>query len=423
MRLIIATFLTAILSILIPFEAHTLGYRNPSIGPRGSSMAQAVAVDTESPEVIYYNPAGLMLLEGVDMSFGADFVVVDASHKNGPGTFESTGYTLFAVPDFYLGWNPNDKPFAMGIALNSPYGLGFDWGQNSFARLDIYRARLTLFNLQPTIAFAFTKYFSIGFGINIWIGSLDFRSKVDVGQVMGAPGPTGTEFDSRFKGTAAEQTMNIGAIWSPSDDIRVGLSYQSGKNIVFDGDLELSNIPPALQAAMGLPLDAITLGAKTTLIIPPILTFGIAYSVCPKLKVEFDFDWTRWSSFNSQSLTVPLNAALSQSIARNWEDSFFYRAGANYWLLDWLALRAGYAFAEKSIPDSTMEPGIPDYNRHIVAFGAGIKYQKYMINFSYNAVIPKANPVNNDVLNPYADLDGTYDSFAHIFSLGMEYQF
>ena len=75
--------------------------------------------------------------------------------------------------------------FAFGLAVNSPYGLGFDWGETSFAKLDVYKANLTLFNIQPSIAFLFTEKFSIGVGMNFYVGKLDFKNKIDVAFLQG----------------------------------------------------------------------------------------------------------------------------------------------------------------------------------------------------------------------------------------------
>jgi long-subunit fatty acid transport protein len=62
-------------------------------------------------------------------------------------------------------------------------------------------------------------------------------------------------------------------------------------------------------------------------------------------------------------------------------------------------------------------------DRHIIALGTGIRFKKYTVNFSYNAMIGVANAVTNDVLKPYVNMDGYYDAMAHIFSLGLEYKF
>ncbi len=415
--------LTIFLSFLLCGQSWGTGYRNFNLGPRSSAMATAVAADTESAEIIFYNPAGLMYLNGVETSFGADFIVINARHKELSGANpQSTGFSFFAIPDFYIGWNPGNERISFGLALNGPYGLGLEWGDSSFAKLNVTKERLNLFNIQPTIAFAFTKKLAIGIGINIYAGSLDFRNKTDVGTAIAAGAATGEEFDSRFKGTGVQQTLNLGAMYKPIEQLTLSVFYRSGSKITFDGDLEITNIPAALTPVFGFG-DSASLKAKASLIIPDIVGCGVAYKINPKLKVEVNMDWTKWSSFKTQDLTVTDNALLNQSIPRNWEDSYFYSVGSEWWALNWLAIRLGYAYAENSIPDSTMDASIPDFDRHIIAFGTGIKYRKYTVNFSYNAMLGMANSVQNSVLKPYADLDGIYDTIAHIFSLGLAYTF
>ena len=405
--------------VLFPSMVLSLGYRNPSLEPRADGMASAVAVDTKSPSIIYFNPAGLSYLEGTVMAFGVDLIIPKYSHQNGT-VITNTQSQLFAIPDFYIGYKPENQNFAFGLAINAPYGLGINWGADSFAQLDIVKASLNLINIQPTISFLFTKHLSVGVGVNFNVGTLDSRNKVDMGQVIGAGFLTGSLFDSRFKGKGFETTLNLGVIWKPIDTLTFGTSFKTGKNLVFEGDLNLTNLPitPPIFTS-----DSASYKAKTTLVIPPIVNWGIAYDVLSNLKVEFDVDWTKWSTFQNQTLNVTDNPLLSQTIARNWNDSMMYSIGSEWYAKDWLAIRFGYTYGEKSIPDATLEPSIPDTNRHVIAAGVGIKYKKYLINLAYNAVISQANSASNSILFPYANLNGTYDAFTNIVALGLEYKF
>jgi long-chain fatty acid transport protein len=236
--------------------------------------------------------------------------------------------------------------------------------------------------------------------------------------VIGAPAPLGVLFDSRFKGKGFDYILNIGAIWKPVDKLTLGASYKNGKNISFDGDLDLTNIPASL--GMG---DAVSYEAKLNFLLPTIVTWGVGYDFLDNLKVEFDVDWSRWSSLKTQTIDVPSKPELSQTFTRNWTDSFMYSVGSEWYMKQWLAVRLGYTFAERSIPITTFDASIPDTQRHIAAVGFGIKYKKYLVNLAYNVVFSKAVGVDTNVLSTYADLDGTYDGLTHIVALGLQYKF
>ena len=54
----------------------------------------------------------------------------------------------------------------------------------------------------------------------------------------------------------------------------------------------------------------------------------------------------------------------------NWEDSWFVAAGLEYEASDALTLRAGTAYDDTPVPDSTRGPRIPDNSRFWLAVGA-----------------------------------------------------
>lgn len=392
--------------MLIPVVATALGIKNPSVDPRASGMAGAAKVDTKSPAIIYFNPAGLSYMNHVDMSFGANFLLPKNTHTG--ATAETTGYSFYAVPDFYLGWKPREMSMAFGLAMNMPYGTGVDWGETGFARYDVTKATLNMFNIQPTVSFLFTKHFSLGIGMSMYVGTLDFRRKG-----MGAL--PGEEFDIRFKGTGFQQTLNLGAIYKPIDSLTLGISFKTGKTMKLSGDVTMTDIP----ASLGLGVTEASSDGSTYLTIPPELSWGVAWDIRKNLKIEFDMEWLKWSEFRTQAFNVDSFPTYSQVIVRNWEDSFTYAVGAEWFVKEWLGLRTGYCFNEISIPDSTYEASIPDADKHVVSFGAGFKYKKYLMNLAYEMIFSKANAVSN----AYVFMDGTYDAIAIVVSLGLQYNF
>lgn len=199
----------------------------------------------------------------------------------------------------------------------------------------------------------------------------------------------------------------------------MGVAYRSSVDIDLKGEARLSQIAPALQPILGGP--SFNTEVRSELKLPPILSLGIAIFPYKKLTIGFDVEWVGWSRYDRTVIDfkdeVPSFGLSDMAFDNNWKDSWIYKGGIEYLAGDRLALRAGYAFVESPVPDSTLSPAAPDADQHNISCGLGYRINNYWFDTFYMLALYEDRTVNNSILS------GTYENSAHYFGIGVGYRF
>ncbi len=415
-RLWIVAVLVGLAFLVGMQRANAVGFENPDQAPRAQAQANAVVARVSDPSAIHYNPAGLTGMAEAELLVSLFAIRTNLDYEAPSGYSEGAEDKTFWMPTLYAGMNFKDTKVAIGVAANSPYGLGSEWSDTGFSRYVATNSELTTAKYTPAIACQFTPAFSAGVGLD-WVNAdTALENKIDFGALLGSPGSwDGT---AEFDGDAGGIGYTVGFMYAPPGRHRFGLAYHSPVTLEFKGMASISNIPPPLM----LP-PSVASPAKTTIKLPAKVTGGYALRVTGELSVEFDVAWNGWSSFDEQKLDVlfPIPGVLEdQTIARDWDDTIVYHLGLEYDLTPAIRLRGGYAFAESPIPDSTFDTVIPNSDSHVVAVGMGWTRENTTFDFAYTAVFASRS-VDRWVLTPTGpvDLSGDYDTFNSIFGLSV----
>jgi len=108
---------------------------------------------------------------------------------------------------------------------------------------------------------------------------------------------------------------------------------------------------------------------------PRELAAGIAYQVTDDLLAAADFEWTNWASaWDSQTVKLGGKGVLGITevvTQRNFNDTYSARVGLEYRIWKDLRCQAGYWWDPTPIPNSTLDSGTFDSDRHTMSFGAG----------------------------------------------------
>ena len=415
-KIIIIATATGVLCLLFPLSAFAAGFAILQQGTAPMAQGNAFVAQADDPSAIFFNPAGINQLKGTQVYLGATAIAPRAEYKDSLGTKTRTESHIYLPPQFYL-THQLTTDLAVGLGVFSPFGLGTKWDAGWAGRYAATSSDLQTFNINPALSWRVSPELSVAGGVNVMRAAADLRRRLN----LGAFG----DGDRLFKGADYGYGYNLGLLYQLTPSTNIGLSYRSKVRVKIDGDAEFS-VPPAV--AHLFPNG----GAYSRLVFPPSLFAGIAYKGLSPWVFECDLTWTGWSTFEELRVDLdrPVGAAqASVSIQpRNWNDVFAYRFGVNYRWDEAITIRAGYIFDESPVPDETMDPSIPDAERHIFCLGGDYRFKDFTIGIAYNYILGEKRDKNNTIPEDITDdnnnrVNGEYQQTSHSLAVSISYSF
>jgi len=399
-----------------------------AMGAGGAFTARA-----DNPSAIFYNPAGITQLDGINAKLGTTLVTVQTTYQKPGGGDKSSNKDRIDTPTyFYLTGKINEK-FSAGFGFYQPYGLASDWQSNWPGRHLVTYALLRTYFFNPVIAWKPTERISIGFGIIGAYSDINLNSRLSYRKITEATGVPlaegmldGVEGHSRLRGEGSGAGVNAGILYKVNDKIKVGISYRSPIRIRYFGRAEFrksdSLISPFVAVINALNFNS-DVRAKITM--PPQLLAGIAFSPTDKLTLEFDIDWRGWSQFDTIRIRFEDKRVNGVKLNSHWKDTITYRAGADYKVNDNISLRAGYAYDPTCIKNNRLDPLVPDSDKHAVTLGLGYKWDKWTFDISNMALFFETASTHTSKagFNNMFDFDAKYRTFANLTSISIGYKF
>ena len=445
---------------LLPTMASAGAFRIFDQSASGTAQGGAFVAQADDPSAIFFNPAGMTQLRGVQTSFGFMFIGGGTSYTSPAGATAhgDFGGTIALPPPFnlYMSANLKDLGFAAlgnlsaGIGVVSPFGILYRYPDDGPFSTAVTRQSLPLIDIKPTLAYKLSDQLSIGVGADIYTFASFWGSGQSVTKFnsSGGPGlpPPGTRMEVNGGDTAAG--FNLSLLYTPfrNEDgkplANVGFIYRSQATMHLTGNLLANG---------GLVADA-----STTLVLPQVFTGGI--SVWPirdrhhEWKLELDVDMTGWKSVRNTDVHLSNGATIP--FPQNWRNTYTTMIGTEYkWLgLEALpawevALRGGYWHSQTPIPDSSFLPTIPDADQHAVSVGMGflckgggrflgviecgsaeggiLRPKALGLDLAYQAIFYENRTVSGN-LNPVAIpgvVNGTYQTTFHVGMINIRVNF
>ncbi len=366
----------------------------------GVGRAQAgngVAADDAS--TVYFNPAGMTELPGVQLDSGIDLIVPSASLSN-LGSVDHTPYVPSApvggnsggnpgsatpIPDMYMTAEIPDSPVTVGLALTAPFGFATKYAQGGFSRYDSIDTFLETIDFAPTIAVKLSDWLSVGVGLDEQYVYIKLRSALP--DPFGVPSPS-TDGRLTLTGHTWSTGFNAGVLLKPGPDTRIGFTYRYGITHNINGSVTLSGLSGPLAAG-----DIHEAGAAA-LNLPDIITAGVSQQVLPDLKLLGEFDYFTWSNFKAIDIVLANNAG-SLDTAENYRNTVSAALGAEYQLNEQWKLRGGVKYDETPTVDAYRDTRVPDGNRFWLATGFHYAFSEHIgIDGSYAHIFVTDSPVN-----------------------------
>lgn len=382
-------------------------------------MAQggAFVARASDPSAIFFNPAGIAYLKGLNIMAGTTMVLPLVSFR-GPSNFNTNQETkmnniVFLPSNAYVTYSM-ENGLSFGLGFFNPYGLGVEWGESWVGKAITTKSTVQTFYFNPTVSYRFgdpTGFNgSVGVGFDYVLGTVLLRKRIPNFD----PQPT-IALETSKPGTGTG--FSAGILVKPVEGVSVGVSYRSPTKIDFNGTAKIDGASAAVQPLFPGG------DATTSIKLPATLFAGVAVKPIENLELEADYQFTGWSSYDKLEIDFAqeTSAQKDQSYPKNYEDVFMIRLGAEYTMGD-MQLRAGYIFDKSPVPDASLEPLLPDANRNDLSFGLGYKLTpNWTIDVSYMMVLFNQRTTDPGVtMNKF---DGTYNSTAHLFAIDIGYHF
>ncbi|MDO9694426.1 MAG: outer membrane protein transport protein [Candidatus Latescibacteria bacterium] len=426
-------------TLLLAGPAAAGGFNIYEAGARATALGGAFTATADDGSAIFYNPAGLAFLDGMALDLNL-MPVIPSSEFTGalrPDGSYATGKTVdqsFPIPGAY--WYRNTGDLTFGIGLSAPFGLGVEWADPEawVGRRASYDVDLATVYVTPALSWKVEETVGIAFGLDI--AHADIQLNKRSATLFGANpenDPNVDVLDASIEGTSRiNVTPMMGLMIKASPKVTFGVMYHHQKKMeVRNGKLTLTNVAPAaLTATVDAQIAALG-GAEhdgvADLKLPHILAVGVAYQATEKARVEFDAVHFGWGYFDELVLDFE-GVALDQTIREDYEDVLQLRFGAQYQVTPKLLAMAGYVRDESPQPVGSMSPLLPDASRNDYSFGLQLRAtERVTLTGTYMGVnFEERSNVENGVQQSFEtefNPAGSYDSYAHIFGVGIGYRF
>lgn len=387
------------------FRVSLQGVRQAALGGQGTALAGDASA-------MFYNPAAIAFVQDKwSVSVGGFGVSIKSEYSN-PKTLEKveTSNPLGTPVYGALSYKPIDD-LALGVSLSTPYGTTVSWGNNWSAKYVINEISLKSYFVQPTVAYKFNDWFSIGGGAIIARGGVNIQKEVPITRLRTQ---ASLEIDAK---EAKGWGLNLGVFVKPTDKMNIGLSYRSEVEMeVNGGDVKWEKVPAPIAGIM--PFATTNFNAKLPL--PAELLFGLNYMITPKLMIGGEIAAVNWSTYKKLQLDLYKGANVVKNVSRKeFENTVNYSFGAEYFANPNLALRLGYKFDESPSPDKYFNPETPTVDYHAITGGIGYTFS----NFTVDLMGEYIKGEGRDFLNEENKFGGNIISNGFLFGLGLSYGF
>lgn len=406
------------------------GFENASYSAKTLAQSNAVVARPQDPSTAVINPAGLTDLKGIQTTGGLQYIDWRIFHTNqATGDHNQNNAKLVLIPSAGISINPgkvlNDR-FALGVVVNSPFGLSSSFPSTGVAKYVGYQNSLKMVATTIAGAFKVNEKISLGGGaINYKVYEYGQRLNYPNAAILGIPAPDGMGY---VESSGSGWGWNLGALIKPLPHHKLGFSYRGKADIDVDGRVVIEDL--VLGTAQGFPTAPhFQTGAHSNIPLPWNVTVGYAYEPSKKWAAEIDFGVTGWEVFADQDFEFDQpNAVLRSlgSIPRNYDNTISIHTGGHYQVSEKVDLQAGFAFYQAAAPKKHFDNFIPDANRWLWTLGTSYQWTpRFRVDFSYIFQLFARRSISNPgvLAKTGTSVDGRYTSIVHGPMVNFTYQF
>lgn len=388
-----------------------------STAASGRSYAGGAAI-ADDASTIFYNPAGMTELKRAEAQFGTYVIAPNADISNrgstgngNPLTGQSgQGFDPQLAGHMYLA-APVAEGLWTGLAVTVPFALMNHYDKQFFGRYDSTRAAIRVIDIAPSIAYRLHPSLSIGGGIDVQYAEAKLVNAIP------HPASFTPATDGQFTVEGSDWSIgfNLGVLFKPQSDLRLGVTYRSAIDHKIEGDATTE-----------------FLGSKTVqsfnsdFHLPDTAALGVAYDIHPTVTLLGQVSRYGWSRFNE--VRLKLADGTQPATTENFRDTWSLALGAQWSMAPGWKLRGGMLYDQTPTRDQYRSTIIPDVDRLWASIGATYEISDSLaLDFSYQHMFAKEAPINRT--NSFPSLGatvrttGTTETSADIVGVTLRMQF
>lgn len=405
---LVTTITLPVLLLYLVATATQVGAGGFSVDEQGAAamgMANAFAAQADDSSALFYNPAGIAQLSGTRISLGTTLISpVTTFESRSSGNSTETESALFYPPTLHLTHEIRPTVHA-GVGIFVPFGLSTEWPAAWEGRYLTTFSEINTTYINPNIAWSPRPGIHLAGGLTYVPSSVTLRNRLEL-----TPSPDG---DAEIEADGDGWGYNLAVLAALPARNSLGISFRSAVKVDYTGDATFS------------PL-GLSDGVRSSITLPPMLTVGIAHHASDHLTFEADWQWVGWSTVDKITINFddPAFPIADVETPKNWRNSSSLRFGAER-SFGKSVLRGGYAYDMTPIPPETIDPSLPDSDKHTFAIGGGHHFGRATIDLAYMFILSKDRQVDNSLPTGGTPFDqrGKYSTRMHEVGIGLSYRF
>jgi long-chain fatty acid transport protein len=181
-------------------QAGSFALNEQSVSGLGAAYAGGAA-EAADASTIFFNPAGIALLNQGEFQIGGHVIIPQARFSNEGSRYrlpntpfnnlpisggnDGDGGVVHLLPNIYLSQpvfrSSQYGDLSVGVGLSVPFGLETDYSPGWVGRYSALRTKLTTFDIQPTIAYRIFDRISLGASLDVQYASARLTQAIDFG--------------------------------------------------------------------------------------------------------------------------------------------------------------------------------------------------------------------------------------------------
>ena len=423
---VVATAATLIALFIAAGPASASGFYRFQHGGRATGQVGAFTARADDPGAVFYNPAAITHLPGLQLQGGLDFNNATDDYESRTAGTKGAAHRIEFPPSIYLTWNDDRLGrWSLGLGLDTPYWYSVNWDSLGFAPRYLAReVELNLFELHPVVAYALDDHWSVGGGVRYLKGSF----KQGVNSLPQDFDLGGTPFTTEVLLDASSDVDGFGfdagvhyttAVWG------WGAVYRSAVTVDGGGDLRRSarELPADAAAAQALLAQLPGSSLSQGLDLPAELRGGVWVAPYPELRVELDLTYQAWGDFQ-QSYSGPAAPGTPVAVVQRggWDDTLGARLAVEGDVNDSITVFGGLALDPSPVPSSRVDPAFPRGDATV--YGVGMTYNFPQLSFDLGYSRHQHGSVRSDFQEvTHPGVAGTYSARDSVWSVSARWRF